>query len=85
MRGQLIVMAIIGLAVWIGLSILGVPGASSLGLLAGILEFIRNLGPVLATIPAVALLSGYAHLPVNSLIFALLVLAFYVVLQQAET
>jgi len=51
--GQLFLSFLIGLAVLIGLSILRVPYALLLALLAGILDIIPYLGPVAATIPAV--------------------------------
>lgn len=55
LRGQLILMAIIGVLIYIGLTILGVKYALTLALLAGLLEIIPYLGPVLAAIPAAAL------------------------------
>jgi predicted PurR-regulated permease PerM len=50
------------------------------------LEIIPNLGPFLALIPAVtvALLQGSTHLPVNNFVFALIVLVFYLLVQQFE-
>jgi predicted PurR-regulated permease PerM len=51
--GQLCSMASIGLLTMIGLAILGVPGAITLGILAGLLNFIPNFGPILAAIPAI--------------------------------
>jgi predicted PurR-regulated permease PerM len=51
--GQLCSMASIGLLTTIGLAILGVPGAITLGILAGLLNFIPNFGPILAAIPAI--------------------------------
>ncbi|NJM07741.1 AI-2E family transporter [Candidatus Gracilibacteria bacterium] len=85
-RGQVTLMIIIGLVVWVGLSILGVPGAMSLAIIAGLLEVVPNLGPVVATIPAVivALLQGSTYLPVNNFVLALLVIGFYVLVQQLE-
>jgi predicted PurR-regulated permease PerM len=85
-RGQVTLMLIIGVIVWIGLTLLGVPGALSLAIIAGLLEVVPNLGPVVATIPAVvvALLQGSSYLPVNNLVLALIVVIFYIVVQQLE-
>jgi predicted PurR-regulated permease PerM len=85
-RGQITLMLIIGVLSWVGLTILGVPGAISLAIVAGILEIIPNLGPVIATIPAVivALLQGSTYIDISPAWLALLVLAFYLLLQQLE-
>lgn len=48
-------MIFIGLLTWIGLSIIGVPLALTLGLIAGLLSFIPNFGPIISAIPAVLL------------------------------
>jgi len=58
--GQFIAMVAVGTLTTVGLLILGMPLALSLGLLAGLLEFIPYLGPVAATVPIVlvALLEG---------------------------
>jgi predicted PurR-regulated permease PerM len=86
LRGQLLLMVIIGTVVTIGAAILGLPNALSLGLLAGFLELVPNLGPLLATIPAVliALLQGSSYLPISNSWFALIVLVFYVIVQNLE-
>lgn len=52
---QLVLMVIIGTITTIGLSLLGVKSALSLGIIAGLLEFIPMLGPILSAIPAVAM------------------------------
>ena len=85
-RGQLMLMLIIGVITWIGLSVLGIPGALSLGIVAGLLEIIPNLGPIVATIPAVivALLQGSSYLPLEPWVVALIVLGFYLFVQQLE-
>ena len=85
-RGQVILMFIIGTAVWLGLTILGVPGAFALGIIAGMLEIIPNLGPLLAAIPAVivALLQGSDHFAINNFVFALIVIGFYIFINFLE-
>lgn len=85
-RGQLTLMLAIGVMSWLGLTILGIPGALSLGIVAGLLEIIPSIGPLIATIPAVivALLQGSNYLPFSPLVVALLVVGFYVLLQQVE-
>lgn len=50
--GQFISMLVVGAAFGIALSIIGVPSAIVLGIIAALLEFIPLLGPVIATIPA---------------------------------
>lgn len=53
--GKAASMLFIGVLTWIGLSILGVPLALTLGLIAGLLSFIPNFGPILSAIPAILL------------------------------
>ena len=67
--GQLFLMAVIGTATGIGLWLLGVPLWLALALLAGLLEFVPYIGPILAAVPAVlvalgqdATLAGYVLL-----------------------
>ncbi len=48
-------MLFIGLLTWIGLSIIGVPLALTLGLIAGLLSFVPNFGPILSAVPAILL------------------------------
>lgn len=85
-RGILTLMFIIGGATLLGLTVLGMPGALSLAIIAGLLEIIPSLGPVIAAIPAVvvALLQGSNYLALNNFVFAGLVILFYVLIQQIE-
>lgn len=50
---QLIAMGVIGVVTTIILAIIGVPAALPLGVLAGLFEFIPNVGPTLSAIPAI--------------------------------
>lgn len=52
---QLLSMAVIGALTMIGLWLLDVPLAVVLGVIAALLTFIPNLGPILAAVPAVLL------------------------------
>ena len=73
LRGQLIAMVVVGLLTGLGLWALGMPSALTLGLLAGILEFIPFAGPILSAIPAILL--ALAVSPDLALWVALLYLA----------
>ncbi|MDB5369440.1 MAG: hypothetical protein JWP20_998 [Roseomonas sp.] len=53
--GQMISMAVVGVLTTLGLWLLGVPLAPLLGLIAALMAFIPNIGPVLAAVPAVLL------------------------------
>lgn len=78
-RGELILMLIIGVATYIGLTALGVPYALPLALMAGLLEIVPNIGPTIAAIPAIAL----AFLA-NGWVSAGAVLLLNLVIQQLE-
>lgn len=53
--GKSVSMLIVGITTTIGLTLLGVPLALILGIIAGLLDFIPYLGPIMAGIPAVLL------------------------------
>ncbi|MFM8909194.1 MAG: AI-2E family transporter, partial [Gemmatimonadota bacterium] len=67
-RTQLIAMLVIGSVTTVALAVLGIRGAFPLGVIAGIFEFIPNVGPTLSAIPAI--LMGFADTPRTALIVA---------------
>lgn len=77
-RGQVLQALILGLVTYIGLVLLGIPYALLLALLAFVLDFIP-FGIILGTIPAVIL----AYMG-GGLGLALIVSAFYIIVQQLE-
>ena len=56
--GTLFNMMVIGLAITVSLSLLGIPMALALGIIAFFLEFIPYLGPILSAVPAVLIASS---------------------------
>jgi predicted PurR-regulated permease PerM len=83
--GQLCSMASIGVLTFIGLSILGIPMALTLGIIAGLMNFIPNFGPILAALPAV--LIAFAPQAGETTLhpgLALWVIGLYVVIQLLE-
>jgi predicted PurR-regulated permease PerM len=72
-------MLFIGVLTWIGLTILGVPLALTLGLLAGLLSFIPNFGPILSAFPAILLAF------IESPMLALYTAALYILVQLIES
>lgn len=76
--GQLILSGFIFLLTLIGLSALGVKFALALALLAGLLEIVPYLGPILSAVPAVFVAF------VQSPPLALFVVLLYIVVQQIE-
>jgi predicted PurR-regulated permease PerM len=79
MVGTLINMIIVGVLTGVGLWVLGIPAAIALAVIAGLLEFIPIVGPILAAVPAIVL-----ALTVSP-ITALWVTLFYIVIQQFES
>jgi predicted PurR-regulated permease PerM len=78
LQGQMLLGLIVGLMVYVGLSLLHVKYALLLSLIIMVLELVPMVGPVVAAIPAVAL----AFLQSPSL--GLWVIILYVVVQQLE-
>lgn len=76
--GQLILSGFIFLLTFIGLTILGVKSALALALLAGLLEIVPYLGPILSAVPAVFVAF------VQSPPLAVFVILLYIVVQQVE-
>jgi predicted PurR-regulated permease PerM len=85
-QGELRLMLVIGVITTIGLTALGMPGALYLGIIAGLLEILPTIGPIIAAVPAVivALVQGSAYLPIGNLAFAGLIILFYILVQQVE-
>jgi len=77
-RGELTLMLAVGLANYIGLRLLGIPFALPLAILAGSLEIVPYIGPLVAAIPAT--LIGFGISPVIG--WAVAAMAFLV--QQLE-
>jgi len=77
--GKLISMAVVGLLTWIGLWLLGIELALTLGVLAALLTFIPNFGPIIAAVPAV--LIGLLDSPM----MAVWVVLLYVAIQTVES
>lgn len=61
-RGQLIIMFLIGLGTYIGLFLVGIPFALPLAILAGLLEIVPFLGPIVAAVPSIII--GFGISPV---------------------
>jgi predicted PurR-regulated permease PerM len=76
--GQLLLCVIIGFMSWIGLTIIGVPYVVVLALIAGVMEAVPNIGPIIAAVPAVLIAALYSPWQ------ALLVVILYLVIQQLE-
>lgn len=77
-RGEALLMVTIGILTYIGLTILQIPFALPLAILAGVLEIIPNIGPVISSIPA--LIVGFTLSPIMGLAVA----ALYFLVQQLE-
>jgi predicted PurR-regulated permease PerM len=75
---QLIAMVVIGVVSTVVLLIIGVNAAVPLGVIAGLLEFIPTVGPILSAFPAVAM--GFVDSPEK----ALAVIIAYIAIQQME-
>ena len=86
LRGQLVMGVAMVVITTVVCTAVGLPYAVVMGLIAGVTEFIPNLGPIVALIPAVlvALLEGSSFLPLTNFWFAVLVTGLYIVIQQVE-
>ena len=83
-KGQLLMALLIGGITWIVGAAIGLPGAFWLGLVAGMLQTIPSIGPLIAMVPAVivALIQGSTVISVQRWLFALIVAGCYLFIQQ---
>ena len=79
LRGQIALSVIVGISVYVGLILLGIPFALPLAVIAGLLEIIPVIGPTVSSIPAILV-----GLTINPLL-GLAVAALYIVIQQIES
>lgn len=79
LTAQLMAMTAVGVLTGLGLWLIGIPLAFILGLIAGLLAFIPNIGPVLAAVPGVLL-----ALP-DGMNTVLMVVGVYVAVQALES
>ena len=75
---QLVAMATVGALTGMGLWLIGVPQALALGIVAGLLDFIPNVGPILASVPGILAAASAGTTQ------ALYALALYIAIQTAE-
>ncbi len=80
LRGQLLLMVIVGLADGLALGLLGVPYALLLGLWAGLTEVLPYAGPIIGALPGVIL--AFASLGLVKGVVAILI---YLAVQQIES
>ncbi len=77
-NGQFLLMMLIGVSVYLGLSVLRVEFALPLAIIAGVLEIVPMIGPIVSAVPAVLV-----ALTVSPFL-ALSVVALYFIVQQVE-
>jgi predicted PurR-regulated permease PerM len=86
LRGQLILVLVIGVTTSVAMSAVGLRGAIGVGILAGILDIIPSLGPLVGGVIAVlaALIFGSSYMNISNYIFAIIVGVIFLVIQQVE-
>jgi len=86
LRGQLLLMLVVGVLSGLGSAAVGLPGAVALGLLAGALALIPSLGPTVALVIAVVIawFEGSVYLPLSNAWFTVVVIALYNLVQLVE-
>ncbi len=78
LQGQIILSLSIGIITWVALIILGLPYAVPLAILAGMLEIVPTLGPIIASIPAIIV--AFSVSPT----MAIIVVILYIIIQMLE-
>lgn len=77
--GEIILMTIIGVMTFLGLTIIGIPYALPLAIIAGLLEIVPNIGPIFSAVPAVIIAFLTFGWPA-----AVATMVLYLVVQQLE-
>jgi len=76
--GELTLMMVVGAMTYVGLTLIGVKYALPLAILAGLLEVVPNIGPIISAVPAIII--GFSQ----SVFAGFSSLALYIVVQQLE-
>lgn len=74
LRGQILLSGFIGIFTWIALTLLGVEFALPLAVLAGVLEIIPTIGPIISAIPAIIV-----TLTVSPLLATVVALSYFLI------
>ncbi len=77
--GQIVLSTAVGIITYVGLTIIGVPGAILLAFIAALGEIVPIVGPIVAAIPAIIVATIQS--PMQGIITAV----FYLVVQQVES
>ena len=77
--GKIVSMILIGILTTVGLWLLGIPAALALGVLAALLTFVPNFGPILSAVPAILLALLVSPMT------AVYVILLYVAIQSVES
>jgi predicted PurR-regulated permease PerM len=88
LRGQLLLNLSVGLATYISALILGLPQPLLLGIFAGFLELVPNIGPTISSIPAILFAFTAPSSTIPGLhagfVYALVTAGAYIAIQQFE-
>lgn len=79
-RGQLLIALFIGVFVFLGLTVVGIPSAAAIGFLAGAFNIVPYLGPIIGATPAILL----ALTMPGALLKVILVVVVFVAANQIE-
>lgn len=86
LRGQITLMLAIGIMTGVFTAVVGLRGAFVLGIVAGVLDVIPSLGPMVAGLIAVLVgfFLGSSYLAISNFWFGIVVLGIFVLIQQIE-
>ncbi len=86
LRGQIALIAILSVIYALAWSVVGLPGALLLGILAGLLNIIPELGPFIAASLAfvIALMQGSNFLEMSNFWFAMLVVGIFIIINYGK-
>lgn len=87
LRGQLVLCFTIGVTTWLAMAAVGIPYSLGLGVIAGVLEIIPSVGPILSSVPAIllALFQGSSYIGLSNFWVAVLVAGVYILIQNLES
>ncbi len=82
LRGQIVLMLVVGVVFTIAWTVIGIPGSLVLGVIAGLFTLVPDVGPFIAAAiaAAVALLEGSTWIPLSNFWVAGLVVVTYLIL-----